>query len=250
MDFLIDNSKLENLIDFDEAGNLKDEEEFLRVLKTSQLYVPADFSEERYMGFDEESDDVSFDVKCLTADGGLKAVPLFTRLELLEENGIETSTIALPMTSLAVIMLEGEYDVMVINPFTEMSIDIPSETFLEIFRQDYEGMTILDVIRDASFEIDEKIRLYLGGDEDFMMRDAVDGVYVADKPLNVNSSEKDSRYVNVLEMPESSKVLYIGEGFAGADFDMILAPESRFEYVEDISDGVHLWKCVGQPFFE
>jgi hypothetical protein len=79
---------------------------------------------------------------------------------------------------------------------------------------------------------------------------AVDGVYVADKPLNVNSTEKDSRYVNVLEMPESSKVLYIGEGFAGADFDMILAPESRFEYVGDIGDGVHLWKCVGQPFFE
>ena len=250
MDFLIDNSKLEGLIDFDEAGNLKDEEEFLRVLKTSQLYVPVDFTEDRYMGFDDESQDVSFDVKCITSNNGLKAVPLFTRLGLLEENGIETSTIALPMTSLAVIMLEGEYDMMVINPFTEMSIDIPSETFLEIFRPDYEGMTILDVIRDASVEIDSQIRLYLGSDEDFMMRDAVDGVYVADKPLNVNSTEKDSRYVNVLEMPESSKVLYIGEGFAGADFDMIIAPESRFEYVGDISDGVHLWKCVGQPFFE
>ena len=250
MDFLIDNSKLEGLIDFDEAGNLKDEEEFLRVLKTSQLYVPVDFTEDRYMGFDDESQDVSFDVKCITANSGLKAVPLFTRLGLLEENGIETSTIALPMTSLAVIMLEGEYDMMVINPFTEMSIDIPPQTFLEIFRPDYEGMTILDVIRDASVEIDSQIRLYLGSDEDFMMRDAVDGVYVADKPLNVNSTEKDSRYVNVLEMPESSKVLYIGEGFAGADFDMILAPESRFEYIGDIGDGVHLWKCVGQPFFE
>ena len=251
MDFLIDNSELEGLIEFDELGDLKNEEEFLKLLKTSQLFVPVDFTEDRYIGFDMEGQEISFDVKCLTSDNGLKAVPIFTNLDILKDNGLETSTVALPMTNLASIVIEGNYDVVVINPFTEMSADIPSKDFLEIFRQDYGDMTILDVIRSASVELESTMWLYFRDDDNSMIKNAVDGIYVAEEPMNVNSLDRLTLgYANVLEMPKSSKVLYIGEGWEGANFDMIIAPETKFEYVRKIHDDAHLWKCIAQPFFE
>ena len=248
---LIDNSKLEDLLEFDEFGDIKNEEEFLKLLKTSQLFVPVDFTQDRYGGFDCEGQEVRFDIKCLTSDNGLKAVPIFTSLDILSERGIETSTVALHMNNLAIILLEEEYYVVVINPFSEMSADIPCETFLEMFRQDCGDKSILDVIRDASVELDCTMWFYLRDDENSMVKNAVDGIYVVDKPLNVNSIDKvTSCYVNVLEMPKSSRVLYIGEGWKNANFDIIIAPESKFEYVKEINEGAHLWKCIEQPFFD
>jgi len=250
MDFLIDNTKLEGLIEFGETNNLKNEEEFLKLLKTSQLFVPVDLTKDIFTGLDFEGNEIGFDIKCLTADNGLRAVPLFTNRDILTEKKLETPTLALDMVNVAGIVLEGEYDVIVINPFTEMSTDISRDAFIGMFHSDYEDMTILDIIRDSSSKIDSEMRFYLRSDDDFMMDEAVDGIYVADEPLNVSSIDRtDSRYVNILEMPKSSKVLYIGE-WEEANFDMIIAPESIFEHVRDISEDVHLWKCVGQPFFD
>lgn len=247
----IDNTELENLIEFDESNKLINEEEFLNLLKCSQLFVPVDLTKDTFKGVSINEQSVDFDIMHLTGDDGQKAVPMFTNLEILKQKGIETSTVAMHTDHLAFIMLSSDYDAVVINPFIDESVEMTADDFINLFDSETNDMTVLDVLKKRSEVLEKDTRFFLRSDSDFMKNDAVDGVYVTEDILNVNSTDTENKkYLNVLEMPKSSRILYIGDLFDDVDFDVMIAPESRFEYVGVSKKGMPLWRCVDQPFFK
>ena len=85
-----------------------------------------------------------------------------------------------------------------------------------------------------------------------MRNDATGGVYKSSRPLNINSDphfREDLKYTNILLFGKSKKLLYLGELING-EFDIIVAPETEFEFVKDLDEFTSLWKCGSQPFYD
>ena len=71
-----------------------------------------------------------------------------------------------------------------------------------------------------------------------MRNDATGGVYKSSRPLNINSDphfREDLKYTNILLFGKSKKLLYLGELING-EFDIIVAPETEFEFVKDLDE--------------
>ena len=87
-------------------------------------------------------------------------------------------------------------------------------------------------------------------DENVMVENAVDGVFVPNVPFSVSSNPKygeGMKYTNILMMPKSKKILPIGPD---AELDIVIAPGTEFK-LEDTLDGTqNLWMCGAQPFYD
>ncbi len=254
---MIDNTKLEELLVFDKTNSLINPDEFLNLFKKSQLIMPADFKKNTYTALETVNDEgkrekLSFDIRCLTTDDGLKAVPLFTSLDVMEKQGIVTSTVVVLMEDLAEMIELEDYSAIVVNPFTDQSIDIPIEVFFDLFKDDSKSdLTMLDLIRDKSETLQEDTVFFIRSDDDFMKNLAVDGVYVSEEIFDVNSKDKNNaKYLNIIVMPASTRIMYIGNVFEDAPFDTIIAPGSEFEFVKEIDSTTRQWTCIRQKFFE
>ena len=254
---MIDNKKLEELLVFDQTNSLINPDKFLNLLKKSQMVLPADFTKDTYTGLetvnsDGEIEKVSFDINCLTTDDALKSVPLFTGMGVIEKHNLKTSVVLIHMRELAEMLEASDYSAIVVNPFTEQSIDIPIDMFLELFEDDFKSdLTMLDLIAQKSETLKMDTLFFIRSDDDFMKDQSADGVYVCEEIFNVNSRDKnDAEYLNILVMPESSRIMYIGGIFDDAPFDTVIAPGSEFELVKEIDSTTRQWRCIRQEFFE
>lgn len=263
---LMNNSKLEELIKrFNAEPNSQTQNEFLSELVRSQLFLTVVMSEEMFdeikkfeagevQTFDEE---VGFSINYLTGEGGKKAVPLFTDAKLMDETDIESSAIVLQMSHLAGMLKQsnGKYSDILINPFTGLEIGMPVDVFISLFEMNHnEDLTnmILDLLHESSVELEKETVFFSRSDSDHMKQSAVDGVFTPKLPFNVSSrdSEEDLKYLNILMIPESSKILDIGDELSKYFLDIFIAPGSEFEFVEDIDEFTSVWKCVRQPFYD
>lgn len=247
---LPDNSNLEQLLKMD-INTADDQNRFLEKLKKSQLIMPVEYSNHLN---DVEGHEKGFSIIYLTDSDGKNAVPLFTSEDMMKRAGVESSSYVLFMKDLADLLAQtgDKYSLISINPFTDLNINMEIEAFLNLFREDDVASVILDLILNNSIELEEKVSLVLRDDENFMRNDATGGVYKSSRPLNINSDphfREDLKYTNILLFGKSKKLLYLGELING-EFDIIVAPETEFEFVKDLDEFTSLWKCGSQPFYD
>ena len=259
----VDNSRLEELLNqfFDLPAEGKNE--FIELFKQSRLFMPIEMNME---AFDPENLEVGkvsqgplgFDIKYLENENG-KSVPLFTSDKVMEDAGVRVSTYVLYMSDLAEMMKQTDrYASIAINPFTEHGLDITMETFLGLFKEasGEEKMMadalnqILEVLRKHSIELEENTTLFFRHDENVMVENAVEGVFVPHLPFSVSSNPnygEGLKYTNILLMPKSKRILPANPD---DDLDIIIAPGTEFR-LEDTLDGTqNLWMCGAQPFYD
>ena len=229
--------------------------------------MPVEYSANMFEGIEnakegdifEPEGQVGFDIICLTSDDGSKAVPLFTSAEMMEKAGIRSSAHVLFMSDLADMLKQTDrYSAVAVNPFIENGIIMPMKMFLDLFYEPTEEEKgfikefnrMLEIIREHSIELEENTTLFFRNDENVMVENAVDGVFVARMPFKVSSNPeygKGLKYTNILLMPKSKKILPIGPD---EELDIIIAPGTEFK-LEDTLDGTqNLWMCGAQPFYD
>ena len=262
----MDNSKLEELMKQDITPEMQ--KEFFEILKDSQLFLPVTFNEGMLKGIENaqvgdviESDEkTGFNINYLTDSDGAKAIPLFTSSDVMESVGLTSSLYAIYMSDLADILKQTDkYSVIAVNPFTDHDINIPVESFINLFNPQPQQEVIdsinavLKMLDENSIELDDEYGFYLRSDEDIMKNHAVDGVYVPNIPLSVNSKsefEDDQKYMDIIMMPKGSKILFFGTEMGKTQYNTIIAPGSEFHHVEDVDEFTSVWKCVAQPYYD
>ena len=262
----MDNSKLEELMKEEITPEMQ--KEFFELFKESQLFMPVTFSENMFEGIENaqvgeviESDEpAGFNINYLTDSDGNKAIPLFTSAEIMESTGLTSSLYAIYMSDLAEMLKQTDkYSIIAVNPFTDHDINMPVSAFINLFVEQPPQEVIdsinavLKMLDENSIELDDEYGFYLRADEDIMKSRAVDGVYVSNLPLSVNSKsefEENLEYLNIILMPEGSKILFFGTEMGKTQYNTIIAPGSRFEHVEDVDEYTSVWKCVAQPYYD
>lgn len=261
----LDNSALEEIMS--KELTIESQNEFLQLFKQSQLFMPVTYSANMFEGIEnakegdiiEPAGQIGFDINFLTAGDGSKAVPLFTSDEMMESAGIRSSSIAIFMSDLADMLKQTDrYSAVAVNPFCEHDIVIPMDAFLNLFSEPIDEERefiddlekLLSFIREHSVELEENSTLFFKHDENFMVENAVDGVFIPKVPFTVSSSPKygeGMKYTNILLMPKSKKILPVP---AENGLDVVIAPGTEFK-LEDTLDGTqNLWMCGDQPFFD
>ena len=265
----IDNSRLEELIKDIYAGFVGPEkrEEFLELLKKSQLFMPVVFGDDVGEVFeDSRPGEVSvtkrplgFNINYLEFGDGERALPLFTSDELLISTGLESSIIGIYMTDLANLLKQtNKYSLVSINPFTDLLVEMPTGSFLALFDEisaEEKETTdeVMRILKTRSMTIPEEIQVIFRDDENHMKKYAIDGIFTPSIPFRASSSpdfQKDLKYTNIILVPKDKKLLYFG-GIVREDmFDTIFAPETEFELVEEIDEFTTVWKIGKQPFYD
>ena len=113
--------------------------------------------------------------------------------------------------------------------------------------------TILDILREKYVELEEDHAFFVRGEEPFMKDEAVDGVFVPNIPFNISSRREfksEWKYLNILLLPKTTKIVYIGNVVDEDAWDTIIAPGSEFEQVEEIDEFTTVWICRAQPFYD
>ncbi len=261
----IDNSALEEIMKKEITP--ESQREFFEIFKDSQLFMPVIYSENLFEGIEnakpgdviEPSGRFGFDINCLTDSEGNMAVPLFTSSEIMESTGLRSSAIAIFMSDLADMLKQTDkYSVIAVNPFTEFDINMPVDAFLNLFeepsndRKEFlkELIEFLDFLKENSVELEENTTLFIRSDENFMIENAVDGVFTPEGPFYVSSNPKygeDLKYTNILLMPKSKRILPTGPD---NDLDIIIAPGTEFHLQDTMDKTQNLWMCGDQPFYD
>lgn len=262
---MIDNSKLEEIMKKEITP--ESQREFLLLLKDSQLFMPVTFSENMFEGIEnskegdiiEPKGQVGFDINFLKGNDGTRAVPLFTSSDVMESTGVKSSAVAIFMSDLAGMLKQTDkYSAIVVNPFTEFEISMPIEAFLGFCvkmsdeeKEFFEGLTeFLKIIKENSIELEENTTLFLRDDENFMIENAVDGIFRPELPFRVSGNPKygeDLKYTNLLMMPKSKKIFPIG---SDDELNVIIAPGTEFKHEDTLDGTTNLWMCGKQPFYD
>ena len=122
--------------------------EFLNILKESRLYMPVNYSENMFEGIEDKkvgdvielTGQMGFNIEYLIDNNRNKAVPLFTSNEMMTTADFRSSTYVLYMSDLAELLKQTDkYSLIAINPFTDYNMNIPIETFLNLFNNESES---------------------------------------------------------------------------------------------------------------
>lgn len=265
----VDNSRLEELIKDMDKGLVGPEklEDFLELLKRSHLFLPVVFGPEAQEEFKDgrpgevsvTKQPIGFNINYIEFSDGERAIPLFTSDELLKITGIESSIIAIYMEDLANLLKQTDkYSLVSINPFTDLLVEMPMESFLALFdeisAEQKEALEeVIRLLETKSVVIPEEIQVIYRDDENLMKKRAVDGIFTPTIPFRASSSpdfQKDLKYMNIILVPKDKKILYFGDILGKAMFDTIIAPETEFELIDEIDEFTTVWKIGKQPFYD
>ena len=261
---MMDNSRLEEIMKQDLTVEMQNE--LLEVLKESQLIMPVIYSENMFEGIEnakkgdvfEIREQSGFNINYLTDQDGNRILPLFTSDEMMEAAGLRSSAYVLFMSDLANLLKQTDnYKEISINPLTEFNLSLPVEAFLQLFEEVpdmFETLNgIIKILREHSKELKENYMFYLRSEDDFMKEEAIDGVFTPNIPFNISSREdfhKDMKYLNVIILPKTTKILFIGNVVDEDAYDTIIAPGSEFKWIEDRDEFTRIWECGEQPFYD
>ena len=261
----VDNSALEELMN--RELTVESQNEFLRLLKESQMFMPVTYSANMFEGIEnakegdifEPEGQVGFDINFLTGEDGSKVVPLFTSDKMMEKAGLRSSAIVIFMSDLVDMLKQSDrYSAVAVNPFTEHDIVIPMEVFLNLFYEPteeekafFESLNeVMKVLKEHSVELEEDRAFMFRSDENILVETAEDGVFIPQIPFSVSSNPnygEGLKYTNIILMPKSKRILPANPD---DDLDIIIAPGTEFR-LEDTLDGTqNLWMCGAQPFYD
>lgn len=263
----VDNSRYEELMS--NFFNLTTDEkiEYAQLFRNLRVFLPVIIKGNSFEGNEnaekgeilQTKEPVSFDINYLSNENG-NSVPIFTSEEKMEESGFSSSTYVLYMKDLAEMLKQSDkYSFITINPFTQFGLDQPIDLFLKLIdnpnlEDDITNplKTVLKMLKERSIELRESNVFYIKGGINFMMDNAVNGVYTHPDPLNASSTKnflKEYDYLNIILMPKSKKFLFTGEMLEKNHFDILLAPETEFEFVDELDEFTTVWKVGDQPFY-
>lgn len=266
---MVDNTELEELIkSYKEEITAEKEKLLIDKLKQSHLFLPVEFSDNLYESVENTQPgeiftpgQVGFDIRYLNGDDGTKAIPLFTSDEKMEEANFKSSTVAFHVTDLLEMFRKAteRYDVVFVNPYTEFELGMSLRQFIDALSEgpgeefmQFNNL-ILDLLEKQSIELEKNTQFYTRLDENLFKDYAVDGVYTPNIPLNVNSKkdfDEQLKYLYIIRMPKSMKILYVGDTGIPNLLDVFIAPDSEFKFIEDLDEYTSVWECVSQPFYE
>ncbi len=261
----VDNSALEELMN--RELTVESQNEFLRLLKESQMFMPVTYSANMFEGIEnakegdiiEPEGQVGFDINFLTGEDGSKAVPLFTSDEMMEKAGLRSSAIVIFMSDLVDMLKQSDrYSAVAVNPFTEHDIVIPMDVFLNLFYEPTEEEKafleslneVVKALKEHSVELEEDRAFMFRSDENILVETAADGVFVPQIPFSVSSNPnygEGLKYTNIILMPKSKRILPIGPD---VKLDIIIAPGSEFKLEKELDEFTTVWKCGAQPFYD
>lgn len=266
---MIDNSALEEIMKEEITPEMQ--MKLIETLKQSQLYLPVIFSANMFEGIEnakegdifETTGKEGFDINYLNMSDGQKAVPLFTSDEAMKKAGLQSSSAMVMFASDIADMLKesDRYSVVAINPNTDNDINMPFHVFIAMFEEPTEEENemfealghILKILKEKSVALEEDYAFFVRDSEPFMKQQAVDGVFIPNVPFNI-SSRKDFKeeleYLNILLLPKTTRIVYIGGIVDENSWDTIIAPGSEFHHVEDVDEFTSVWKCGAQPFYD
>ena len=264
----VDNSRLEELLKEMDAGLVEPakKEEFLKLFKESQLFMPIILSDEWLKGIEDSKpgetrtvgENAGFSINYLKLEGDKRAVPLFTSTELMESTGLQSSCIAFYMEDLADMLKQTDkYSLVAINPLTNLEAGMPIDSFLNLFESADEEeeviKNILAILEKHSVVLEENISLVFRSDENFMKEQAVNGIFVPHVPFRASTNpdfQKELKYTNILLIPEGKRILFVGSVVGEDAFNTFIAPLTEFEIVEEVDEFTTVWKIGAQPFYE
>ena len=243
----LDNIKLKELMKIEPESMSKQEyESFVEEFKKSQLLLPVEIYSNN-----DVNEPLSF--KPVTIEeNGCKCIPLFTDNEELKKGNPPVSTIAIFMKDLKD-MLENafEIDEIMINLSSEYTMCIDLNSFFDLFEVKNDPN---NWIFDKARPLNQEVKVYYREEKPLMKKQAVDGIYSSKDPFKarVNMYFDDHiPYLNVLILPKNTKTVYLG-GMIDPETscDILLAPETEFEFVSQEDEHTMLWKCVNQKFYD
>ena len=260
----LDNSALEEIMRQDLTVEMQNK--FIEIFKESQLIMPVTYSENMFEGIEnakvgdvfEIKGPSGFNINYLTDEDGNRVVPLFTSHEMMESAGLRSSAIVMYMSDLADLLKQTDnYSEISINPFSQFDLNLPVEAFIDLFEEVpdiFETLNgILEILKEKSVELEEDVAFFVRDSEPFMKNEAVDGVFTPNIPFNVSirrDFHDELEYLNILLMPKTKKIVYIGNVVDEDHYDTIIAPGTEFEFVEDIDEFTSVWMCGAQPFYD
>ena len=56
--------------------------------------------------------------------------------------------------------------------------------------------------------------------------------------------------MNIILIDEGKRIVYFGEPVEGNPFNVLLAPGTELEMVEELDEFTTVWKCGNQPFYD
>lgn len=62
--------------------------------------------------------------------------------------------------------------------------------------------------------------------------------------------DEGRKYLYIIRMPESFKILYVGDIGVHDMLDVFIAPDSEFKLVEEIDNYTSVWECVSKSFYD
>lgn len=150
MEYGPDNTKLEKLME-----DPQKQEEFIELLRKSQLFLPVIFSENMFEGIEdakpgdvfETQEPTGYDINYLTDNNGNRAIPLFTSSEKMKEGGLRSSAMVMYVPDIANMLKRSRnnYKYVTINPMSEIGADIPIVGFIKRFGTKEEEPIDVDV---------------------------------------------------------------------------------------------------------
>ena len=263
----INNTKLEKLMEKEITPEM--EKEFFETLKDSQMFLPVTYTANMFEGIEnakvgdvlEPKGQVGFSINYLTDENGNKAVPLFTSDAMMKKAGVESSANVMFMSDLADMLSQTDkYKIIAINPFTEHDLNFSVEAFLRLFMEPSEEERafmeslneVLKALKEHSVELDGNYLFVVRSEDNFMSKQAVDGVFVPRIPMSVSSRKdfrQDLKYTDFIAMPKGRKVLPIG-GVGEDEYDTIIAPGTELKMVEEGDEFTTIWECRAQFFYD
>lgn len=246
----LDNAKLKELMKIEPESMSKEEyESFVSEFKNAQLLLPVEIYSKTQS--DEINEPLSF--KPVTIEeNGCKCIPLFTDNEELKKDNPPVSVITIFMKDLKDMLEDSsEIDEIMINPSSKDTVCIDLDSFFDLFEVRNNPN---DWIFEKAMPLNQEIRVYYRELEPFMKKQAVNGVYSSPDPLkaSVNMHFDDNiPYLNVLILPKDTRTVYLG-GMMDPEMscDILLAPETEFEFVSQEDEHTMIWKCVNQKFYD
>lgn len=265
----VDNSRLEELIKDMDEGFVGPEkrEEFHQLFKKSQLFMPVIFSKNMDDALENNvpgeifvpEGQIGFDINYIKMAGDERALPLFTSIEMMESIGLQSSNIAIFMSDLVNMLKQSNrYSLVVINPYTDLLVQIPMDSFLALFNEisaeEKEAMNkIIHLLKTQFIVTHQNIKVVFRDNENYMKKQSINGRFAPTVPFKASSIpnfQKELKYTNIILIPKNKRILYLG-GIVSEDvFDTIIAPETEFEMVEELDEFTTIWKIGKQPFYD
>lgn len=243
----LDNVKLKKLMKIEPEYMSKQEYgSFVEEFKDSQLLLPV-----KIYSNNNINEPLSFK-PIIIEENGCKCIPLFTDNDELKKDNHSGSTIAIFMKDLKDMLEDSfEIDEIIINPSSDYTICIDLDSFFNIFEVKNDSN---NWIFDKARPLNQEVKVYYREEEPLMKKQAVDGIYSSSNPFKASVNmyfNEHIPYLNILMLPKNTKIVYLG-GMIDPETrcDILLAPETEFEFISQEDEHTMIWKCINQKFYD